>query len=65
LKFIVTDGSSIKNNLGDQAMISKLVEFLLRKYDNAKITVFDEDAYFNMELVDNFNFRILPDIPMI
>lgn len=65
MKFIVTDGSSIKNNLGDQAMISKLVEFLLRKYDNAKITVFDEDAYFNMELVDNFNFRILPDIPMI
>ena len=65
MKFIVTDGSSIKNNLGDQAMISKLVEFLLRKYDNAKITVFDEDAYFIMELVDNFNFRILPDIPMI
>ena len=65
MKFIVTGGASIKNNLGDQAMIFTLVEFLLRKYDNTEITVFDEDAYFNIELVDNFNFKILPDIPMI
>lgn len=65
MKFIVTGGASIKNNLGDQAMIFTLIEFLRRKYDDVEITVFDEDAYFSKELVNNFNFKILPDIPMI
>ena len=64
MKFLITGGASIVNNIGDQAMLFTLIEHIRLNYPKSDIVLFDEKAYFNKSMRDAFHFRILPDIPM-
>lgn len=64
MKFVITGGASIKYNLGDQAMIFTLIEYLKKTFPDSNIVLFDEAAYFDEELREKCTFEILPDIPM-
>ena len=62
MKFLITGGSSIVSNIGDQAMIFTLVEYLKKRYPDSDIVLLDEAAY--VEEAEKYTFRIIPDIPM-
>ena len=64
MKFVITGGLSLKNNLGDQAMVFTLVDNLKKSFSNPEIVLFDEATYFDDELKRNLAFEILPDLPM-
>ncbi len=64
MKIVITGGASIINNIGDQAMLYTLIEYIKKTYPDSDIVLFDEDLFRNEKLRFNYKFRILPDIPM-
>ena len=64
MKIVITGGASIINNIGDQAMLYTLIEYIKKTYPDSDIVLFDEDLFQNEELRLNYKIRVLPDIPM-
>ncbi|MFO7612395.1 MAG: polysaccharide pyruvyl transferase family protein [Clostridia bacterium] len=65
MKAIITGGSSLRNNLGDQAMILTLIEYLKANRPDIEPVAMDENAWNDRDFTAGFDFRILPDIPMV
>lgn len=54
----------MRNNLGDQAMILTLIEYLKVSRPDIEPVAMDESSWNDRAFAANFSFRILPDIPM-